>query len=144
MEKEGYPITLAESNFYTFISTGKKGEILKGIYFQEMETPYYNLVLLDFDFETQKWSDITISNNGDVVRIMKTVINIIEHFFSQNPAIRLLIEGNTTSKKKLYNRIVKNNLDWLSKKFEISISGEKHLEPINFDSVQDLFYIWLK
>jgi hypothetical protein len=34
MEKEGYPITLANTNFYSFISSGKNGEILKAIYFQ--------------------------------------------------------------------------------------------------------------
>jgi hypothetical protein len=47
------------------------------------------------------------SNNGDIAKVMVTVIEILKHFTSQHPSMEIYFEGSTAERTKLYGRILK-------------------------------------
>jgi hypothetical protein len=77
MNKEGYTIFSQEPNLYSFVSSGKNGEIVKAVAFVELLPNTFNLALLDYDADTKSWSDLASTNNGDMPKVMTTVVAII-------------------------------------------------------------------
>lgn len=144
MKKESYTLFANSESTYNFVSTGKKGEILKGVYFEEIETNLYNLVLLDYDLETKTWSDETVSDNGDIVKIMATIVHIIYLFLNKNKKALVFFKGNTDSRQKLYNRIIQNYFSELSEKFVIWGSVEETQELVKLNKYYQEFYISIK
>jgi hypothetical protein len=116
MKKESYTLFANSENTYNFVSVGSKGEILKGVYFEEIDTNLYNLVLLDYDTESKTWSDESVSDNGDIVTVMATIVQIIGLFLNKNNESVVFFKGNTVSRQKLYNRIIHNYFTELSEK----------------------------
>ena len=119
MNKDAYSLMSKAEGFYTFVSMGANGEILKAVLFQEIEVEYYNLVLLDYDFVNDQWSDITSSNNGDVIKIISTVVAIITMFFDNHPIAKVYFEGNTKSRNNLYQRVFENYLNEFESHYEV-------------------------
>jgi hypothetical protein len=62
----------------------------------------YNLALLDFDPGSQQYSDITVTDNGDMPQVLATVIEVVRIFLEANPDKALYFEGNTLAKTRLY------------------------------------------
>jgi uncharacterized protein DUF6934 len=52
--------------------------------------------------------DQAISNNGDIVKVLATVINIIRDFTMQHPDVYVTFAGSTDERMKLYTRILKS------------------------------------
>jgi len=143
MKKEGYEYLTEGEVFYTFLSVGKK-EIPKIVYFQEIENKMYNLVLTDVDFLTNSLSDTANSNNGDLPKIMATVVHILFDFLNSNPVACVILEGNTASKQKLYNRLVTNNYEELRSHIHIKVLREKELVDYVIGEKANTFYIYKK
>jgi hypothetical protein len=143
MNKEGYEYLREGEVFYTFLSIGKK-EIPKIVYFQEIESKMYNLVLTDVDFQTNSLSDTATSNNGDLPKIMATVVHILFAFLNSTPDACVILEGNTTSKQKLYNRLVSNNYEELNDLIDIKIPSKKGLVYYQIGDKANTFYIYQK
>lgn len=144
MDKASYPLYSPFANFYTFTSIGKNGFVQKAVVFQEVENGIFNLALVDYEPTTQLWSDMTNTNNGDLPKIMATVVHIIKHFLEENPSRIIYMEGNTKSKNMLYNRIVNNYYDQFSETFDIMVNGEDGKEEFKLGKQYDSFYIYLK
>lgn len=121
MKKENYPFHELEPNLaYYFTSIGKNGKITKVIYFQEIDTNTYNIVLGDFNPNLQPpIDDQQISNNGDLPKVMATVAKILLDFLTNNPKAKLYIEGNHPTKQLLYHRILRNYYEELTQLFAI-------------------------
>ncbi len=72
-----YEVTYSPSDeFYTFVSIGKKGEIVKAVQIQEFQQNIFNLGFGDLDPNTNAVNDKIISNNGDTEVVLATVISI--------------------------------------------------------------------
>lgn len=141
MKNEGYDFEVNSSCAYTFISTGSNGNILKLIYFQEVSSNSFNLVLADRDELNDGWSDMVNSNNGDIAKIFKTVISCILLFLENNPEAVVYIEANSLIKNKLYNRIIKNY--HLELTHQVSVWGIKNGKSysIEIGNEYESFYI---
>jgi len=144
MKKESYTLLANSANTYNFVSVGKRGEILKGVYFEEIGINLYNLVLLDYDYESKMWSDESISDNGDIITIMATIVQIIKVFLNQNKESVVFFKGNSVSRQKLYNRIVQNYFEELSEYFAIWGSFENEREIVIKNKYYQAFYINIK
>lgn len=59
------------------------------------------------------------SNNGDIVRVLATVIEILLDFTCNNPDVEIFFAGSTQQRTKLYTRILKMYYGKFSKQFEI-------------------------
>ena len=144
MKKEGYTLFTQTSYLYTFVSVGKKGDILKGIFFDEITTGTFNLALVDYNTKEKTWTDAVSSDNGDLVKVMATVINATAHFLQTNPQAIVYFRGSTSSRQKLYNRIMRNYAEELFQDFVILGENDDTQEVLIFGKPYEAFYIYNK
>lgn len=142
MNTEGYNIDVYDNLFYTFVSIGTNGTVLKGVDFQEIEFGIYNLALLDYQESNESWSDISVTNNGDIIKTMRTVLSIIINFLENNSQYSVVIRANTQIKLLLYNRIFKNYYGNLSDQITILTDGEYGKIVASVDIIHEVFYIY--
>ncbi|TAE18304.1 MAG: hypothetical protein EAZ95_04700 [Bacteroidetes bacterium] len=94
--------------------------------------------MADYDNQTGSFNDKSITNNGDLVTVLATVIQIIQDFTTQNPDAFVYIEGNTPIKQRLYNRIVNrslSNIETLHSVSGILPNGDKEAFALNVDYI---------
>jgi hypothetical protein len=104
---------------YIFISEGKK-RITKVVEFIPLGIG--NLTNLGFGdlLPDDSIDDKANSNNGDLVKVLATVIDILRHFTMQHPDAEIYFEGSTEERTVLYSRILKNYYSVYSKEFAIA------------------------
>ncbi|TAE09660.1 MAG: hypothetical protein EAZ95_15775 [Bacteroidetes bacterium] len=133
MNKEYYEYESvpAQDKFYTFTSVGAEGKTIeKVVAFQKMHLMLYNLALADYDRNSDSYSDDTNSNNFDLGKIFATIFRIGYSFLEENPHLSVYIEGNSPIKKRLYQRIIKNNLSELQNNYEVfGVMDTEDIEP---------------
>ncbi len=121
MDKEHYQYTKVQEDeaecMYSFFSIGQQGIIEKVVAFQDMGLLTYNVALADYNREDNTFSDMSNSNNFDMLRLFATIFRISDDFLAKNHFYSLYVKGNTPTKMKLYHRIIKNNLSDLQNKF---------------------------
>lgn len=118
MDTETYAVTEVQPLSYSFISVGPKGAIRKIVVFQKTGVAdEYNLALLD---ETPAgFSDLTISDNNDMERVLATVIQTIDLFFEQLPQSVLIFTGSSAARTRLYRAVIAKYLHRASAQFTI-------------------------
>jgi hypothetical protein len=103
--EQHYPVIHIEGriHYFYFISKGKRS-IAKCIRFTiiDVDMPLYNISLLDWDEVNEDFSDVLISNNGDVEMLFNTIANCMEAFFNQVPLAVVYFAGNSDSRNRLY------------------------------------------
>jgi hypothetical protein len=97
---------LPSENQYYFESIGKKGKIIKVVAFTEKEENIYNLGFADFNTETGQIDDKSNSKNGDMPKVLATILYITAEFLSQNPFAYVFFEGSTPDRTRLYQMAI--------------------------------------
>lgn len=143
MNKDTYTLFSPDENIYYFESKGINGIITKTVIFSpfSINSNLFNLALMDYNENTHTFSDMTNSNNGDITKVLATVALIIHDFLQKNKTATVYFEGNTTTKRNLYNRIIKNNYDYFIENYEIRGSVEEQSELYIIGKQYDGFYI---
>jgi hypothetical protein len=101
--------------FYEFISEGPKGSIKKVVQYTETATEnVYNLGFGDFDETTQSINDLSITNNGDSLKVLATVASTVYAFMKQHPNAWIFATGSTAVRTRLYRIGITNNLSEIS------------------------------
>ncbi len=109
MKSEIYEISHLEGDLlYLFFSIGKNGIVPKVIEYECIDTDIYNLAFGDLDILTNSVNDNVVTNNGDTIKVISTVIQTIPLFFKIQPNATVLFTGSNATRTKLYNRILKN------------------------------------
>jgi hypothetical protein len=105
---------------YTFVSKGRKGAILKAVQFTQ--TSVKNILNLSFgDLQPDGRIDDTVNtNNNDIIKVIATVIDIVNDFTSENPGIRIVFTGSSQTRTSMYFRILKMYRDAFSKTYVIT------------------------
>lgn len=130
MQAEPYDFGFDRKNLiYTFFSIGKRGIIPKVVAFELTAPNHFNLAFGDFDIQTQTFDDKVVSNNGDTVKVLTTVIQIIIDFFNNNPFAVLDIQGSTSTRTRLYQKIIKDNLEEIETNFRVLAFLEESEKP---------------
>lgn len=115
---------------YVFTSLGQN-KILKVVDFTPTKIKdLYNLSFGDL-LPDGTIDDTAISNNGDIIRIMSTVVDIVKHFTKKFPEFKIGFTGSTIERTKLYERVLKMYYEEFSKDFFITASikeGDKFIE----------------
>ena len=97
--------------FYEFISEGPKGLIKKMVIYTETTTEnVYNLGFGDYDESTNGINDLSVTNNGDSLKILATVASTVYAFTEKYPNAWILATGSTTVRTRLYRMGITNNL----------------------------------
>ena len=130
MNTEIYEYAIDNNNlFYGFYSIGEKGIISKVVVFQKVSRNHFNLAFGDYDELKDEISDTSITNNGDTIKVLGTVIEIILIFFKSYPYAILDITGSTPIRMKLYQKIIRDNKTKIETDFSILAFKEDDYEP---------------
>jgi hypothetical protein len=130
---------------YIFFSVGKK-IITKIVVYEPIDTDTYNLAFGDYDIVNQTIDDKSISNNGDTIQVLATVIQTIRDFFASYPKVALQIQGSTKVRTRLYQKIIRDNLIEIETEFNVFAlrSNEIMLEKPDFSVDYERFYVFKK
>ena len=119
MKDNTYPFNRELASRYTFTSIGKK-KISKEVVFTH--TGIRNIVNMGFGDVLPDGSidDKADSNNGDIVRVLATIVQILIDFTVKFPDAEIFFAGSTLDRTRLYARILKNYYPLFSKDFIIN------------------------
>lgn len=94
---------------YWFVSVGRRN-VIKSVKFTSLdrELKIYNLSLMDLDVESGLLSDEITTNNGDTIRVLKTVAFCIVNFLEIQSDATIYFHGNTDSRNRLYKMYINN------------------------------------
>lgn len=113
-----YLYTSNSTTVYTFTSVGRS-RIEKMVEFTNVGIEnVYNLAFGDL-LPNGTIDDSSNSNNGDIVKVLATIISILKDFTEKNPKAYVAFTGSTDHRIKLYERILRSYYPTFSKDFKI-------------------------
>ena len=121
MNQESYPFNFIDQVFvfeFESISPNKTIKKLVEISLVDFEYQVFNLALLDV-LPGNTLSDLTVSNNSDMPKVLATVFRALDQFFKLIPDARVLLSGSTPSRTRLYQMAISKYLNDLELKFNI-------------------------
>jgi hypothetical protein len=119
MKKSPYLYKQQGFERFVFSSVGKTN-IIKLVEFSTTSTPgVYNLGFGDL-LPDGTIDDKANSNNGDIVLVLVTIVQIIIDFTSKHPDAKIVFAGSTHGRTNLYARILKLYYQDFSKEFRIT------------------------
>src|SRR6187402_3471687 len=123
MIENTYPFDQTKASSYRFTSVGRK-QITKEVVFTH--TGYRNIVNMGFGDVLPNGiiDDKANSNNGDIVKVLGTIVQIMIDFTNKFPATEIFFTGSTPERSRLYLRIIRSYQRSFSNIFTINI-----LEP---------------
>lgn len=105
---------------FEFISDGPKGQVTKLVQYSETNLKnFYNLGFGDKDHKTGEIDDKIITNNGDSQKVLATVAATVYAFLDKYPDVWIYATGSNHIRTRLYRMGITNNLEEISKDFEI-------------------------
>ena len=132
----------ASNNQYVFESVGKNGTIIKVVQLVEMHDNVYNLGFGDFNPITGQVNDDVKSENGDMVKVLATVLNIANQFLTENnPMTYVHFKGSDLLRNRLYQIAINQYYDEFSDVFEIYGLNGRIPEPFKKNTFYEAFLI---
>lgn len=105
---------------FEFTSEGIKGSIKKMVQFSETGTEnVYNLAFGDYDEETKSINDLSVTNNGDSLKVLATIASTVYAFTEKYPNAWVVATGSTNVRTRLYRMGITNNLAEIKEDFDI-------------------------
>jgi hypothetical protein len=130
MKYPRYPVVVSDDcHMYSFFSEGLRGRIAKVIIYSQIEGDLFNLGFGDWDDELHDLDDTSRSNNGDRNKVLATVAFTAFYFTNQFPNARIVAEGSTSARTRLYQMGIASNLLEINKNFEIEGLFDNGWEP---------------
>jgi|JI10StandDraft_1071094.scaffolds.fasta_scaffold383002_3 hypothetical protein len=112
--------TESEFTIYEFVSEGSKGRIPKMVEYTETATKgVYNLAFGDYDEGTNSINDLSVTNNGDSLKVLATVASTVYAFFAKHPEAYIVATGSTRVRTRLYRMGITNNLVEIKEDFVV-------------------------
>jgi hypothetical protein len=142
MRQETYPYKNILYGKYSFTSIGKK-RIVKIVEFTLIGSgDVVNLAFGDSLADTNL-DDFIVSDNGDIIKVIATVIKVMQEFTAEFPHLTIAFAGSTPGRMKLYHRILKMYYAEISKEFHISgiIKEASTMIYVEFDPTIQRNYI---
>ncbi|MBS1660597.1 MAG: hypothetical protein JST68_06055 [Bacteroidetes bacterium] len=131
---QAYPYIRQNAYQYKFVSYGKERIEKSAIFISAPGVDVFAFTfgdtLSDGSLDTDK-----NSNNGDMFKVLRTIINILNQFLEEHPYATIFFIGSAPNRTLYYQRFLKNNYSTLSKKFIISaiIQVKNRLSEVPFD-----------
>jgi len=127
---------------FVFTSVGMT-EIKKVVEFIPLKAK--NVVNLGFGdlLPDGSFDDEANSNNGDMLKVLTSVVYILKHYKSQHPKIMVFFTGSTKARTRLYTRIIRTYYSLFTKEFVLYgiIAADGDNETILFDAQAELEYL---
>lgn len=105
---------------YEFISEGPNGLIKKVVeYTQTGKENVYNLGFGDYDEVSKSINDLSVTNNGDSLKVLATVASTVYAFTEKYPEAWIFATGSTSVRTRLYRMGITNHLAEISEDFHL-------------------------
>lgn len=105
---------------YEFTSEGPKGSIKKVVQFTYTGTEnIYNLAFGDYDEKAKSINDLSVTNNGDSLKVLATVASTVYAFTAKYPNAWIVATGSTNVRTRLYRMGITNNLSEIQEDFDV-------------------------
>ena len=105
---------------FSFVSEGPKGRITKMVeYSQTGQENVYNLGFGDYDSSNQSINDLSITNNGDSLKVLATVASTVYVFLEKYPDCWIFATGSSQARTRLYRMGITNNLVEIEESFKV-------------------------
>lgn len=124
---------------YTFVSEGPR-PVTKLVVYAETDQP--NLLLADVGADGLP-DYLSVSNNGDLERIMATVAQTLLAFFRHYPNATVAFSGNTPARIRLYQAVLAREIRAASTDFIILGLRKGLLELLQPNHTYDGFVVFL-
>lgn len=142
MKQHSYPYKRLQPKRYIFISDGKK-RIAKVVDFVPLGIG--NIMNMGFGdlLPDGSMDDKANSNNGDIIKVLATVVDILRHFTEQFPKAEIYFQGSTEERTNLYGRILRTYYTIFSKEFVIAgaIGSNNVINVVPYDPKIDQEYV---
>jgi hypothetical protein len=137
VKQKFYPYETSEDYlFFWFESCSSGCKIPKVVEYEEIEEGTFNLAFGDVD-ENGRLNDSVVSNNGDMHKVLATVIQTVLTFLEIYPTRRVYFSGNSPARNRLYRAILSRDIESWSEMFEVDgiLEGERitFQQNINFE-----------
>jgi hypothetical protein len=107
-------------HIFEFESVGSKGKIIKIVQYTEMNIEgYFNLAFGDLNIDNKQIDDKIITNNGDSLKVLATVVSTVYAFTGKYPNSHIFATGSNEARTRLYRMGISNNLEELKKDFYV-------------------------
>ena len=144
MNQPSYEFTIQDdAQTFDFESIGKHTIKKKILYQNTSRKPFYNLALVDV-LDDDSFDDTIESRNGDMEKILATVVNTLPIFFEQFPEAIVLFKGSDERRTRLYQIIINKEMDGISHTFTFLGINDNKFEPFIKNKTYDGFAIILK
>lgn len=107
------------------------------------DTLLYNLALVDI-LPNGEASDLSISNNKDMPKVLSTVFQSMLYFFEAKPKAKIFIQGSTPSRTRLYQTAISKYMTEFEQKFEIWVFVGNEMELFSKGKNYEIFVISTK
>jgi hypothetical protein len=115
-----YPLEISDDKLrYRFVSNGLTGDIIKLVSYENYEGDLWNLAFGDADEDETDFDDKTISDNGDMRKVIRTIFETGLIFTDTYPKRNILIIPVDKQHQMLYNRVFKDKYDEIETDFTI-------------------------
>ncbi len=142
MDKPFYEFEILNDAFrFDFFSIGIEKKIPKTIVYQKTTLPnYYNLTLADIlpDATLDVFSK---SNNGDMEKILATVIQTVIVFLAYHPNANIFFTGSTPGRTRLYQIVLSKEIAKAIISFDILGLFNDKLEQFETNKTYEGFVI---
>ncbi|HFA51619.1 MAG TPA: hypothetical protein ENJ95_21610 [Bacteroidetes bacterium] len=143
MSAAPYPIKTEDELVFSFVSEGPRGRIRKIVRFDLIGPGLYNLGFGDQLENSLDFDDFANTNNGDMKKVLATVISTIFLFFEKYPNQALYVEGSDSIRTRLYIRIANNYFDGFKETIAI-YGGIKNSVPEKLSKDKNYDYLIIK
>lgn len=128
---------------YEFVSEGPKGSVKKMVEYAETATQnVFNLGFGDYDETTKSISDLSVTNNGDSLKVLATVASTVFAFMEKHPDAYILATGSTLVRTRLYRMGITNNLAEIAEDFVVyGFTDKGNWEEFEIGEDYDAFLI---
>lgn len=128
-----YSYNRLQSLRYNFISRGRKN-VEKVVEFTPLAVRnVFNIGFGDLKYDGTV-DDKVITNNGDIIRVLSTIIHIIADFMNEYPFAKVVFAGSTPTRTKLYQRILNTYWSSFTKQYDITAleQNSKGIKEVKF------------
>ncbi len=121
MKKDKYQYkSESQLEYFEFYSEGPNGVIKKVVEFQlTTQKNVYNLAFGDYSDTAKEIDDLSVTNNGDSLKVLATVASTVYAFIQKHPNAIVVATGSTIARTRLYRMGITNNLVEISEDFVI-------------------------
>jgi hypothetical protein len=113
MRLEKYESSTNKSKtFFTFVSEGSKGNVLKGVLFTKIKAKGFKNLYNEIN-------DQVVTDNKDMEKVIATVASTIITFTQFRPTAEVFFQGSNLARTRLYQIAINKYFDEISDDFEI-------------------------